>query len=71
MKNGEFEFEFAEYVCLFVCLNPSIRPWAIQTYLFRGWQTWEDHAALPTNGLARESDNLRVSTAAISTPIYN
>ena len=40
-------------------MNPSSRSWAIKTYLFRGWQTWEDHAALPTNGLARESEHQR------------
>ena len=51
-----------ETVCLFVCLfvcSPSSRSRAIQTIPFQGWQTWEDHAALPTNGLARESGNLK------------
>ena len=52
-------------VCLFVCLfdTPGAFPWTFSP-LATGWQTWEDHAALPTNGLARESNNIRGSFSA-------
>ena len=45
---------------MFVCLfdTPRAFHWPFRT-LARGWQTWEDHAALPTNGLARESEHQR------------
>ena len=53
------------FVCLFVCLwdTPGANPWT-SSPLAAGWQTWEDHAALPTNGLARESNNIRGSFSA-------
>ena len=58
-------FRLKDGACFFVCLfdTPGADPWT-SSPLAAGWQTWEDHAALPTNGLARESNNMRGSFSA-------